>query len=102
RKPLSVSMRFGHRDRSLFEARQRIQFFRESFGRCVPGYGIFRQATRYDAVKVRRHGWIRMRRRQRRGRENAAANGLEGIRVERTLARHHFIENDAERKKVGT
>src|SRR6266568_1962941 len=43
-----------------------------------------------------------MRRRERRGRKNSAADGLKRFRVKGTLPRNQFVEHDAKRKEIRT
>src|SRR5260370_11076014 len=43
-----------------------------------------------------------MRRRERRGRKNSAADGLKGFRVKGALPRNQFVEHDAKRKEIRT
>src|SRR6266436_3319222 len=85
-----------------FAARERIEIFRERFSHSITSYWIFCQAAGDNFVETRGHRRIRMRRRERRGRKDPAADALKGVCVKGALSRNQFVEYDSKRKDIGT
>jgi hypothetical protein len=85
-----------------FAASERIEIFRECFSHGIASYWIFCQAAGDDFIETCGHRRIRMRRRERRGRKDAAADGLKGFSVKGALSGNQFVEHDSKRKDIGT
>src|SRR5258708_38009029 len=86
-------------------ARPRAGKGMERLGKFLAGsetfLGIFCEAARHDAVKLRRHCRIVARRRRGRMVQNLGTDSTNRLSVKGTDARQHLVKNNTERKLVG-
>jgi hypothetical protein len=74
----------------------------EGFCRGNAELGILGETGADDVVEGRRNGRIRAGRRERSGGQNLIADRGNGIARKRIDAGQHFVEDNTERKKIGT
>ena len=73
----------------------------EQFGGSAALLRVLGEAGGNDIVNRSGNGWIAVRGRERRGKENVVAGALQGIACEWRGSGKHLVENNAERKKIG-
>src|SRR5260370_33599085 len=66
------------------------------------GLRIFCEAARHDAVKLRRHPWVVVRRQRGSMVQNLGADRANRLSVKRTYGRQNLVKNNAERQLVRT
>src|SRR5215471_6067532 len=73
----------------------------EQFGGSAAMLRVLGETGGNDIVNRSGNGWIAVRGRERRGKENLVAGALQGIACEWRGSGKHLVENNAERKKIG-
>src|SRR5260370_1901854 len=79
-----------------------MERLRKFFARSETVLGIFCEAARHDAVKLRRHPRIVVRRQRGSMVQNLGADRANRLSVKGTYARQHLVKNNAERELVRT